>query len=296
MSADEPTPRRARWSEIKAALEMAGFQPSRKLGQNFLVDENMLRAIVRDARVVEGDFVLEIGPGAGVLTAQLVAAGARVLAVEIDERLANFAREFLGEERVQWLVRDALESKHELAPELVAALPTSAPWKLVSNLPYSAGTPILAAVARLPNPPQSCTVLLQKDLAVRLAAQPGGREWGAISGRLQAVYTVEHRRDLGPQLFWPRPQVDSSLLVMELRPERPTPAELVELDRLLDVLFQQRRKTVRNRLVDFFGSAELALAACAAAGIDPQLRPEDVPVEPWVAVVRWAAARAAEGA
>jgi 16S rRNA (adenine1518-N6/adenine1519-N6)-dimethyltransferase len=83
---------------------------------------------------------------------------------------------------------------------------------------------------------------------------------------------------------------------MELRPERPTPAELVELDRLLDVLFQQRRKTVRNRLVDFFGTAELALAACAAAGIDPQLRPEDVPVEPWVAVVRWAVARAAEGA
>ncbi len=279
-------PRRARWSEIKAALESAGFEPSRALGQNFLVDENMLRAIVRDARVAPGDFVLEIGPGAGVLTAQLLAAGARVLAVEIDRRLASFSQEFLGPERVQWIVRDALEGKHALAPELCAALPAEGEWKLVSNLPYSAGTPILAALARLPNPPRSATVLLQKDLALRLAAEPGSKTYGAISARLQSVYAIEHLRDLGPQLFWPRPQVDSSLLRLELRPERPTAAELTALDPLLDTLFSQRRKTIRNRLAEYLGDGAAADAACARLGLDPRLRPEDVGHEPWLALIR----------
>ena len=279
-------PRRARWSEIKSALESAGFEPSRALGQNFLVDENMLRAIVRDARVAPGDFVLEIGPGAGVLTAQLLAAGARVLAVEIDERLASFSREFLGEERVQWIVRDALAGKHALAPELIAALPTEGDWKLVSNLPYSAGTPILAALARLPNPPRSATVLLQKDLALRLSAEPGSKTYGAISARLQAVYAIEHLRDLGPQLFWPRPQVDSSLLRLELRPERPSATELAALDPLLDTLFSQRRKTIRNRLAEYLGEGALADRACEQLGLDPRLRPEDVGHEPWLALLR----------
>ncbi len=279
-------PRRARWSEIKSALESAGFEPSRALGQNFLVDENMLRAIVRDARVGAGDFVLEIGPGAGVLTAQLLAAGARVLAVEIDERLASFSREFLGEERVQWIVRDALAGKHALAPELVAALPVEGDWKLVSNLPYSAGTPILAALARLPNPPASATVLLQKDLALRLAAEPGSKTYGAISARLQAVYAIEHLRDLGPQLFWPRPQVDSSLLRLELRAERPGAEELAALDPLLDTLFSQRRKTIRNRLAEYLGGGALADLACERLGLDPRLRPEDVGYEPWLALLR----------
>lgn len=285
-SGEYEAPRRARWSEIKAALESAGFEPSRALGQNFLVDENMLRAIVRDARVEAGDFVLEIGPGAGVLTAQLLAAGARVLAVEIDERLADFSREFLGPERMQWIVRDALEGKHALAPELVAALPAQGDWKLVSNLPYSAGTPILAALARLPNPPRSATVLLQKDLALRLAAEPGSKTYGAISARLQAVYAIEHRRDLGPQLFWPRPQVDSSLLRLELRPERPSAAELAALDPLLDTLFSQRRKTIRNRLAEFLGDGAAAEAACARLGLDPLLRPEDVGHGPWLELLR----------
>jgi 16S rRNA (adenine1518-N6/adenine1519-N6)-dimethyltransferase len=283
---EHETPRRARWSEIKAALEMAGFEPSRTLGQNFLVDENMLRAIVRDARVEPGELILEVGPGAGVLTAQLLAAGAKVIAVEIDERLAQFSREFLGEEHVQWIVRDALEGKHALAPELLAALPPSAPWKLVSNLPYSAGTPILAALARLPNPPRSATVLLQKDLALRLAAEPGSKTYGAISARLQALYAIEHLRDLGPQLFWPRPQVDSSLLRLELRSERPSAALLAELDRLLDTLFSQRRKTIRNRLAEHFGSGEEAERLCALVGLDPLLRAEDVGHGPWLALLR----------
>jgi 16S rRNA (adenine1518-N6/adenine1519-N6)-dimethyltransferase len=269
-------PRRASWAEIKRALESSGFRPSRALGQNFLVDENMLRAIARDSGVGPEDFVLEVGPGCGVLTAHLLDAGAHVLAVELDPRLHDFARHFLAGSDVEWLLGDALAGKHALAPALVAALPRDRDWHLVSNLPYSAGTPILVACSRLDRPPVTATVLVQADLAERITAEPGGREWGALSARLQAVYVVRRLRTLPPGLFWPRPQVDSALVRLDRRERWPTRDELDELDRLVACLFEQRRKTVRNRLEQHYGSRERADDACRQLEIDPRARPENL--------------------
>lgn len=284
--APRPVPRRAPWSEIKRSLADMGFRPARALGQNFLVDENMLRAIVRAAELEPGACVLEVGPGCGVLTAQLLDAGARVIAVELDSRLFQFARRFLGEEALEWIEGDALAGKHALHPEVLARLPLHGPWHLVSNLPYSAGTPILIASSRLPNPPRSATVLLQHDLGARIAAAPGSKEWGAVSVKLQALYTVQRLRTLPPQLFWPQPSVDSALLRLELRPVRPQAEDLARLDALVSCLFEQRRKTVLNRLDALWGDRSHAAAVCATLGVDPRSRPEELTVETMLALAR----------
>jgi 16S rRNA (adenine1518-N6/adenine1519-N6)-dimethyltransferase len=283
---------RPSWSEIKRDLEAAGFRPSKSLGQNFLVDDNLLRAIVRDAEVAPGERVVEIGPGCGVLTLALVAAGARVIAVEIDSRLLAVARSVLGPSPasgggdVTWIEGDALAGKHALSPRLLEHLPQSSDWKLVSNLPYSAGTPILASCSRLEHPPRSATVLLQRDLAERIAAGPGGKERGAVSVRIQACYEVKIVRTVPPQLFWPRPKVDSALLRLDLRADRPRGDDLARFDSLVGHVFEQRRKTVLNRLQSWFGDRAVAERACEACGVHPRSRPEELTLAQWSALSR----------
>ncbi len=265
----------SRVGDLRAQLEAIGFRPSKRLGQNLLLDKNMARAIARDARVHADDVVVEIGPGAGSLTEHLVECGADLIAIEIDPRLLEVAKNLLATApRVRWICGDALESKHAWNGELVAALPRVEPWHLVSNLPYSAASPILALAARLKNPPRSITVLLQSEVAERIAADPGGREWGPLSVRIQLVYGARIVRRVPSQLFWPRPQVDSSVLRLELREQRPSAADLDELDPLLDRLFQHRRQTLGGLLSKVLGSRPKAEAVLAAQGIDPSQRPE----------------------
>jgi 16S rRNA (adenine1518-N6/adenine1519-N6)-dimethyltransferase len=178
MSAVEPGGRPA-WLEVRVRLEQRGFRPSRRLGQNFLLDENMLRAIVRDAQLEPQDFVLEVGPGCGFLTLHLARACREVLAVEIDPRLLEIARELCAQApNVSWLRADALAGKHELAPEVAQRLPRSGPWKLVSNLPYSVSAPLCAVLCDLENPPASMTVLVQREVAERMVASAGSPDWG----------------------------------------------------------------------------------------------------------------------
>ncbi|HVS09438.1 MAG TPA: 16S rRNA (adenine(1518)-N(6)/adenine(1519)-N(6))-dimethyltransferase RsmA [Planctomycetota bacterium] len=281
MSASRP------WSEVRAELSKAGFRPSRRLGQNFLSDANMLRAIARDSGVARGDFVLEVGPGPGTLTAELVALGARILAVEIDPRLCELAERSLqvaGD--VRFLCADALAGKHELNPALVRALPVAGDWHVVSSLPYSAGTPLLALLARLANPPATMTVLLQRELARKIAARPGGKEWGALGVRLQLAYRVRKLRSIPPELFWPRPQVESELLRLERREDRPSRGDLPELDALLEGLFGQRRKTLGGRLAAILGSRAEAERLLADHGLSPAGRAETVDEGTWLALSR----------
>lgn len=235
----------------------------------------MARAIARDAEVGAGDVVVEIGPGAGSLTVHLAELAVDLIAVEIDPRLLEVAKDVLAEyPRVRWIQGDALESKRALNPELVAMLPLAGTWHLVSNLPYSAASPILALAARLANPPRSMTVLLQTEVAERIAAEPGGREWGPLSVRIQLAYGARIVRSVPSQLFWPRPQVDSSVLRLELREARPSAVDLEVLDVLLDLLFQHRRQTLGGLLSKALGSRPSAEALLAAHQIEPGLRPE----------------------
>jgi 16S rRNA (adenine1518-N6/adenine1519-N6)-dimethyltransferase len=268
-----------------------GFRPSKRLGQNFLCDGNMARAIARDSGVGPGDRVLEVGPGCGFLSLHLLELGARVLAVEIDPRLAAVARGFLGErEGFELLEADALAGKHRLNPELVARLPGEGDWHLVSNLPYSAGTPILVLLSRLPvrpgspGPPATMTVLIQRELAERLSARPGSRAWGALAARVQALYRVEAGRTLGPDLFWPRPRVDSRVVRLVLEP-RVEPDQLPALDALTAALFRERRKTLARILARPAGGREAAVRALAGLGLDPGARPETLDVPELAALV-----------
>ncbi len=277
----------ARVVALRAQLEASGFRPSKRLGQNLLQDVNMARAIARDARVAAGDTVLEVGPGAGFLTAHLADLGVDLIAIEIDPRLLEIARGMLEDyARVRWICGDALASKHSLNAELLAALPPTGPWHLVSNLPYSAASPILAVAARLENPPRSATVLLQTEVAERISAVPGGGEWGPLSVRIQLAYAARIVRSVPAQLFWPRPQVDSSLLRLELLENRPAAADGPELDALIDGLFQHRRQALGGLLTKALGSRPLALELLGTHGIEPTARPETLSAQTFLALSR----------
>jgi 16S rRNA (adenine1518-N6/adenine1519-N6)-dimethyltransferase len=280
--------RRPPWAGLRDELLAAGFHPSRRLGQNFLLDENLLRAIVRDAQVEPGATVLEVGPGLGFLTRHLLAAGARVVAAEIDPRLAERARAALGSDpNLRLIVGDVLDSKHVLAPAVLAELPAREPWHVVANLPYAVSGPVLAVCATLPNPPLSMTVLVQLELAERIVAQPGTADWGPLSIRLQMAYSGRIVRRVAPDLFWPRPQVDSALVRLEALAEPLSPAVRARLSSLVERLFQRRRQRLARVLGELAGARESGLAWAATAGLTGAERAEDLPLATLVRLAAW---------
>lgn len=284
---EAPSGRRVPWSVLKERLRAAGFHPSRRLGQNFLLDENLTRAMVRDAGIGPGDFVLEIGPGLGFLTLPLLDAGADVLAVEIDGRLLELLRETVEEERdpeggsFASLHLDCLAGKHDLAPEVLEALPVEGPWHLVSNLPYSVSAPVLAVLAGLENPPASMAVLVQLEVAERICAAPGSSAWGPISAKLQVSYEVERGRTVGPGMFWPRPKVDSGIAHLRRRPGGPDRGEWQRFSALVSALFSRRRQALGRVWGDLVGDRERGTRALEALGIDPKTRAENLTMAQW---------------
>lgn len=277
---DAPPPRSPTvpWAELRAALESAGFRPSKTLGQNLLVDANAARSIALDSGVGRDDRVLEVGTGAGALTTHLVDLGVELVAVEIDARLLALARTRIGERgRVRWLCADVLAGKHALAPEVLALLPVTGAWHVVSNLPYSVSAPLLAVLARLVNPPASMTVLVQAEVADRIAASPGGPSWGALPARLALRYRRRLGREVGAQLFWPRPRVASRVARLDLDPVPGLSAgDLEAYDRLVEGLFQRRRKQLLSALAGFLDDREAATGAIARTELDPRMRPEEL--------------------
>jgi len=268
------------FSTFRAALEARGFRPSRRLGQNFLLDENMVRAIVRDARIEPGDFVLEVGAGCGFLSLHLLEAGADLVCVEIDDRLAPIAKELLAPfGGARFLECDALAGKHALAPAIEEVLPRDRPWHLVSNLPYSISGPLLAVLAGHALAPATMTVLVQREVAARIAGKPGTADWGPLSIRLQLRYQPRIVRAVGPELFWPRPQVESAVVRLERRPDAPDAAELGRVDRLVGELFGSRRQSLGRVLARILGDRPAALRVLAELGLDPGRRAETLDLE-----------------
>ena len=278
---------RGPWSEYRAALDAAGFHPSKRLGQNFLLDENVVRAIVRESGVEPGERVLEIGAGVGFLTRALLDAGTRVLAIEIDRRLYDIVHELLGAQPTLTLIRtDVLAGKHALAPEVQAALPSAGPWSVVSNLPYQVTGPVLAVLEALPNPPRAMTVLVQREVAERIVAAPGSDAWGALSARLQAAYTARILRHVPPQLFWPKPKVESSVVRLEARADAPSIADRAALAAFLRAAFPRRRQVLRRVARDLAPEPGVADAALQAAGLEPTRRVEGLQVVELLALAR----------
>jgi 16S rRNA (adenine1518-N6/adenine1519-N6)-dimethyltransferase len=273
----EPRPPRPPWREFKAALDAAGFHPSRRLGQNFLLDENVARAIAEDACLGPDEFVLEVGPGCGFLSVHLAHGTGRLLAVEIDPRLAPIAARFLEPyPGARVLVGDMLAGKRALNPEVAALLPDSGPWHLVSNLPYSVGGPILALLAGRDHPPDSMTVLVQAEVAQRLAAQPGTRAWGPLTVGVRLAYRPRILRRVPPGLFWPRPKVDSAVIRFERLEDLPPALKRERTRELAGKLLQRRRQTVGRVLGDLLEDRERAQGLLGQLDIDGGQRSGDL--------------------
>ena len=284
-AANEGPLRGEEWSSWQDRLRRAGFHPSKRLGQNFLLDTNLLEAIARDAAVGPGDHVIEVGTGLGFLTRALVATGATVTSIEVDHRLHELVSEDLGGLEGLTLIRaDALQGKHSLSPELCSAIPSAGPWHLVGNLPYSISGPLLAECAQSERPPESMTVLIQKEMALRAAAGVGEPGWGLLGMRLQLAYEVRQLRTLGGAHFRPRPKVESSLIRLQRRGDAPAREVQASVVGLSSALFTRRRQVVRRVLGDAMGDREAAVAALSAAGVPEETRVEGLKEADWVAL------------
>jgi 16S rRNA (adenine1518-N6/adenine1519-N6)-dimethyltransferase len=258
-------------------LTKLGHQPKRFLGQNFLVDGNIVRKSLELAGVTAGDTVVEVGPGLGTLTSALLEAGAEVWAVEKDRQLHAHLGETLvpAHPRLHLLEGDAMDHP-------IAALPAEKAnrFKIVANLPYAISTPWMDAVLSGPLP-ERMVLMLQEEAAKRYVAPPGSKLFGAISIFLQSAYAVEPGHRVGAGCFYPRPDIESVLLNLG---RLPVPFVFPpQTKALIRACFQQRRKQVGSILRDKLpaASAEVWYARLEAAGFGPQSRAEQIPVALW---------------
>lgn len=225
-------------SEIRGILESRGLRPKHRFGQNFLHDKNLITLLVDAAHIAADDLVLEIGPGTGTLTEALLDRDARVIVCELDADMAAIIRERLGA-RITLIEGDALDRGRTLNPEIRNAL-ADHPYKLVANLPYQAASPIMGTLAADP----LCRgqyVTVQKEVADRLRAQPGSRDYGALTIIIGALADVRRLAVLKPTCFWPQPKVDSAMIAIEPKPHRDV-TDPAAFARFVVHLFSQRRK------------------------------------------------------
>ena len=255
--------------QLVALMESLGVAPSKKLGQNFLVDANFIESIVRAAKIRPGDRILEVGPGFGALTGELLKTGAEVTAIEFDRKLAAWLRECYKNTSLRLIEGDACKV------DIPSIYGEDTPFRLISNLPYSAGTVIVANMLTLKTPPSEMLVMLQKEVGMRLAAAAGDEEYGALSVRVQCMYEVAAVRVAPPDLFYPRPEVDSVILRLTLRADRPDPVLFQRLTTLVRLSFAHRRKKMFKQACAGVPPDRLA-AAMASAGIDPDIRAEKI--------------------
>ena len=261
-------------AQIRSLAVELGIRPTKALGQNFLHDANTIRRIVRTAGVGADDVVLEVGPGLGSLTLGLLDAGSRVVAVEIDPVLGAALPATVADrapaavERLTVVVADALR---------LAELPDPQPTALVANLPYNVAVPVvLQLLERLPGL-RTGLVMVQAEVAERLAAAPGGKAYGVPSVKV-AWYAAAQRAGAVPRaVFWPVPNVDSGLVRLTRRPS-PVGAARRNVFELIDAAFAQRRKMLRSALASWAGSSAAAEAVLRAAGVDPTARGETLDV------------------
>ncbi|GLY35166.1 ribosomal RNA small subunit methyltransferase A [Amycolatopsis sp. NBRC 101858] len=271
-------------AEIRGLAAELDVRPTKKLGQNFVHDPNTVRRIVELADVGPDDVVLEVGPGLGSLTLGLLATGARVVAVEIDPKLAERLPKTVADRgpevagNLQVVAADALRVTNADLPE---------PTALVANLPYNVAVPVvLHLLAELPSL-KSGLVMVQTEVADRMAAGPGSRIYGVPSVKLAWYGPARKVAAVPRSVFWPVPNVDSALVAFE-RGDAPASDDRDRLFGLVDAAFSQRRKTLRAALAGWAGSAERAGELLTAAGIDPKTRGEQLDVH---AFARLAAAQ-----
>ena len=258
---------------LRALAERHGIRPKRSLGQHFLIDPNLARAIAADAEVGPGDRVVEIGAGLGSLTRALAEAGAEVLAVEVDPSLIPALEESVaGLDRVRVLHTDATD------PEWQEALEGDG-WVLAANLPYNVATHLVLDTLRDVPRVRRLVVMVQREVGERLVAGPADRAYGIPSVRVayRAEGTVVRR--VPPSVFWPRPKVESVIVRLTRREEAPVTVDEGRLWAVVDAGFAERRKTMRNALRRLGVEGEVADELLTSAGVDPAARAETLSLE-----------------
>lgn len=271
-------------SDIRELCAQLNIRPTKTLGQNFVNDPGTVRKIVRNAGVQAGEQVLEIGPGLGSLTLALLEAGAQVSAVEIDPPLAQAlpttAQARFPEAKLQVFTADALTIT---GPESIGG---ATPVRLVANLPYNVAVPIvLTVLEKLPSI-QTVLVMVQAEVADRLAATPGNKIYGVPSAKVAWYASARRTLTIGRNVFYPVPNVDSALVKIERRPHPDTVATREQVFAVIDAAFAQRRKTLRQALAGLAGSAGAAQEALERAGVSPTARGETLDIDQFAAVAQ----------
>jgi 16S rRNA (adenine1518-N6/adenine1519-N6)-dimethyltransferase len=269
-------------AEIRQLAARLGVRPTKTLGQNFVLDPNTVRRIVRAASLHPADVTIEVGPGLGSLTLGLLPASHRVYAVEVDPTLAAALPDTVREraadraDRLTVLTADALRLTG-------SDLPEPPPTALVANLPYNVAVPVvLHLLAELPSIRHGL-VMVQAEVADRLTAPPGSRVYGVPSVKLAWYANARHAGAVPRTVFWPVPNVDSGLVAFHHR-DPPTAAPREAVFTVIDAAFAQRRKTLRAALARWAGSADRAGEILRSAGVEPGARGESLTVERFAAI------------
>ncbi len=262
-------------ADVRALAASLDLRPTKQRGQNFVIDANTVRRIVRDSRITADDVVVEVGPGLGSLTLALLDVARRVVAVEVDPALAGLLPQTIADfaphqaDRFEVVLADAMR---------VEGLPGPPPTALVANLPYNVSVPVLLHMLTLLPSLERGLVMVQAEVADRLAAGPGSKIYGVPSVKAAWFADVRRAGTVGRNVFWPAPNVDSGLVAWTRREPPVTTATREQVFTVVDAAFAQRRKTLRSTLKGLAGSAEAAEAALHAAGVDPQARGEVIGV------------------
>ena len=262
-------------AEVRSLAAALGLRPTKQRGQNFVIDANTVRRIVRDAGVDGDDVVLEVGPGLGSLTLALLAVARRVVAVEVDPALAAALPATIASyapdqaEHFEVVQGDAMR---------VEDLPGPAPTALVANLPYNVSVPVLLHLLALLPSLEHGLVMVQAEVADRLAAQPGSKVYGVPSVKAAWFADVRRAGSVSRSVFWPAPNVDSGLVAWKRREPPSTQVSRQDVFAVVDAAFAHRRKALRRTLRELAGSAEAAEDALRRAGIDPMARGESLDV------------------
>lgn len=257
--------------QVRELAERLGVRPTKTLGQNFVIDAGTVRKIVRTAGVEAGEHVVEIGPGLGSLTLGILETGASVVAVEIDPVLAAELPTTVATFQPGAAERFSLVGQDALT---VTELPGPPPVALVANLPYNVSVPVLLHFLERFDSLERVLVMVQLEVADRLAAPPGSKTYGVPSAKAAWYCRTSRAATIGRNVFWPAPNVDSALVAMERRDPPSTTASREDVFTVVDAAFAQRRKTLRATLAGLAGSGAAAAEALEAAGVDPSARGE----------------------
>lgn len=264
--------------ELFSLFSLAGISPSKKLGQNFLIDGNLLDFIVRTAALSKDQHILEIGPGLGFLTDRLLTKEIILTAIEYDAKMASYLNDKYGK-KITLVHQDACKI------DLDELLKNSPSFNIVSNLPYAISTPLLSKITGLKNPPEKMVLLLQKEAALRFISKPKTKNYSAISIKIQTIYDTEYIRSVPPDVFYPKPEVTSGIVKFTKKKKIPDLKTRKKLDILTKTAFLKRRKKLINTIKSIM--PENISEIFRLLNINENARPEELSPENYIDMTKY---------